>query len=373
MDGFQSMALNSPVLIVQDDVWLRLIGVVLDPRTSQERVAAFADFMSPDEPNFQLWCEKVRQGAGSLYPSQVRLISSSEELRANLGDADAFVTETLAIGTEELSVAPRLKVVHKYGTLFRNIDVAACTEYGVEVLGVRRRANIACAEHAFALILILARRIHQLNGLISRAQLSAADRPYRPFDRRHTPGANWGRISGTLTLNGSTIGIIGLGEIGREIASRAVAFGMNALYYQRTRLAAVEENALKVSYRPLDALLAQSDWVIPQLPSDPSTFHFINRARFALMKRGACLVNVSRADVVEREALLEALRSGHLGGFALDPLYEEPGRPDDELLSFDNVILTPHIAGSPRSNGLTDIEDIIRGLARQLSATDAAV
>ena len=85
------------------------------------------------------------------------------------------------------------------------------------------------------------------------------------------------------------------------------------------------------------------------------------------MKRGACLINVSRADVVERAALIAALRSGHLGGFALDPLYEEPGRADDELLDFDNVILTPHMAGSPRTNGLQDIALLITGLAAALS------
>jgi phosphoglycerate dehydrogenase-like enzyme len=167
-------------------------------------------------------------------------------------------------------------------------------------------------------------------------------------------------------LNGSTIGIIGLGEIGREIALRAAAFGMNILYFQRTRLPPSEEETLGVSYRPLRDLLAQSDWVVPQLPADPSTRHFIDRARLALMKPGACLINVSRAEAVERNALIEALRSGHLGGFALDPLYEEPGRPDDELLTFDNVILTPHLAGSPRSNGLRDIEQMITGLARAL-------
>jgi len=86
----------------------------------------------------------------------------------------------------------------------------------------------------------------------------------------------------------------------------------------------------------------------------------------ALMKPGACLINVSRADVVERNALIASLRSGHLGGFALDPLYEEPGRQDDELLAFDNVILTPHLAGAPRSNGLRDIEELITGLAQAL-------
>src|SRR5262249_61264937 len=83
--------------------------------------------------------------------------------------------------------------------------------------------------------------------------------------------------------------------------------------------------------------------------------HFIDGPRLALIKRGACLINVSRADVVERNALIAALAAGHLGGFAMDPPYEVPGRGDDELLSFDNVILTPHMAGSPRTNGLRDI------------------
>jgi phosphoglycerate dehydrogenase-like enzyme len=361
------MTKNRPVLVVEDDAWTRLIAVVLDPATSAERTAAFADFMSPDEPDFQAWCEQIRQGAGSLNPSEVRLVSSQAELRANLEDADALVTESLVIGAEELKLAQHLKVVQKYGAIFRNIDLAACKADGVKVLGVRRRANIACAEHAFAMMLMLAKRMHRLNGLISTAHLSATEHPYKPFDLRHTPVGNWGRIPGMRTLNDSTIGIIGLGEIGREIALRAVAFGMHILYFQRTRLSEIEEQALQVAYRPLDALLAQSDWVLPQLPSDSSTLHLIDRARLAQLKPGACLVNVSRAEVVERAALLEALRSGRLGGFALDPLYEEPGRSDDELLSFENVILTPHVAGSPRFNGLKDIEDLINGLAQEMA------
>src|ERR1700736_442331 len=355
------------IIVVEDDPWTRLVGVVLDPATTAERFAAFADLMSPDEPNFAGWCDGLRRAAGRLFPSEVRLVSSQMELRDNLSAARALVVESFSVGSDELACAPHLKAVHKYGTVLRNIDVAACRAAGVTVLGVRRRANISCAEHAFALMLALARRIDRVNGLISIEQLAAAKLPYRLFDRRHVPGANWGRIPGMRTLNESTIGIIGLGEIGREIALRAVAFGMNILYYQRSRLREIEENALQVSYQPHDLLLAQSDWVVPPLPGSSSTLHLINRARFAQMKRGACLVNVSRADVVERAALLEALRSGHLGGFALDPLYEEPGRSDDELLSFENVILTPHLAGSPRFNGLKDIADLITGLAQELS------
>jgi phosphoglycerate dehydrogenase-like enzyme len=357
---------DPPIVVVEDDPWTRLIGVVLDPTTSEERRAAFADFMSPDEPNFAGWCEDVRARVGRLYPSEVRLVPSQAELRVNLPPARALVVESFAVGKDELACAPKLEVVHKYGAVLRNIDVAACGAAGVKVLAVRRRANIACAEHAFALMLTLARRIHRINGLNSIERLAAAKLPYRPFDRRHVPGGNWARVTGTRSLNGSTIGIIGLGEIGREIAVRAAAFGMNILYFQRTQLPPAEEEVLHASYRPLHVLLAQSDWVVPQLPGDPSTRQLIGREQLALMKPGACLINVSRAEAVERSALIEALRSGHLGGFALDPLYEEPGRPDDELLAFDNVILTPHMAGSPRQNGLRDIEDLITGLAHVL-------
>ena len=358
---------RKPLLVVENDVWARLIGVVLDPATTQERWDAFADFMSPDLPDFQSWCDKVQKAAGSLYPSTVRLVDSQAELRNNLGSAEAAVIESLSIGKEELASAPHLKVVHKFGMLLRNIDIVACAERDVKVLGIRRRANIATAEHAFALMLSLARRL-DLGGLISIDQLPGSQLPYRPFDRRHTPGANWGRFSGTRTLNGNAVGIIGLGEIGREIAVRAAAFGMKVLYFQRTRLLAAVENELGASYRSLEALLAESDWVIPQLPLDSSTKGFLNRERMAQMKRGACIVNVSRPEVIDRNALLEALGSRHLGGLAMDGLYEEPGRSDDELLSFEHVVLTPHMAASPRTNGLQDIADMIQGIAQALAA-----
>jgi phosphoglycerate dehydrogenase-like enzyme len=356
----------TPVLVVEDDVWARLIGVVLDPATSQERWAAIADFMSPDLPDFRGWCGKVQKSAAAVYPSDVRLVKSQDELQRHLEVADAIVTESLNVGADELARAPRLKAVHKYGHILRNIDVAACEARGVTVLRVRRRANTSCAEHAFALMLALSRRLSDLSGLISIDQLPADKRPYRPFDTRHTPVANWGRFPGLRALNGSTLGIIGLGEIGREIARRAAAFGMTTHYFQRTRLGADDEKMLNVSYRPLEQLLATSDWIVPQLPLEASTRGLINRERLALIKPGACIVNVSRAELIERGALLDALRSGQLGGFALDPQYEEPGRADDELLSIANVILTPHMAGSPRFNGLQDIEDVISGLAGAL-------
>jgi len=354
-------------LLVEDDPITRFIEVVLDPACSQERQAAFADFVAHDVPDFAGWCAQVRQRATRLYPANVRLVATPEELSAHVGEADALVVESLPVLESDLARVRRLKVVQKFGMTLRNIDTAACTTRGVKVLTLRRRANIACAEHAFTLMLMLARRIHEFNGVISPERLEAAGYPYKPFDGRHAPNGNWGRIPGLRSLHGRTLGIIGLGEIGREIALRASAFGMRVLYYQRTPLPSSEERALGARYSELDELLTESDWLIPQLPSGPQTRNFLDAGRLAKLKPGACIVNVARADLIDRGALIAALASGRLGGFALDPLYEAPGRDDDELLRFRNVILVPHLGGSPRWNALDDCEQLVAGLAQALA------
>jgi phosphoglycerate dehydrogenase-like enzyme len=358
------------IIVVEDDVFLRLIEVVLDPASSAERRAAYADFFAHDEPDFEGWCARVRGRAGNLAAAEVRLVESDEELRAHLAEADAIVVESLLLRDEEFAAAPRLKVVQKYGVGLRNIDTEAAAAHGIKVRTLRRRANIACAEHAVGLMLAQAKMTTRLAGHISVEALAEVGYHYQPFDRRHTPNSNWARISGVRMLHEATLGLIGLGEIGREIALRAAAFGMRVLYTQRRQLGAAEERALNVAYVPLDTLLAESDWVIPQVPGDAALRGLIGRAQLARMKPSAFIVNVSWPDVVDRAALVEALRSGRLAGFALDPQYEAPGRSDDELLTFDNVILTPHIAAQPRFNALNDIDDLITGVAKEILAKE---
>ena len=269
---------------------------------------------------------------------------------------------------DDLAAAPNLRVLQKFGLGLRNIDTASCASSGVKLLTLRRRANISCAEHAFGLMLMLARRLGELDGVVTVERIKARQGAYRPFDRRHTAGGNFARVRGSRPLNGATIGIIGLGEIGREIAIRARAFAMNVIYHQRTRVPESEERELGVRYAPLATLLAESDWIVPQLPTVPSTRDILGRAEFAQMKRGAFLVNVANAPIVNRAALIEALRSGQIAGAALDIHYQEPVAEDDALLSIDNLILTPRMAGSPRINALNDFEELITGLARELSA-----
>jgi phosphoglycerate dehydrogenase-like enzyme len=246
------------------------------------------------------------------------------------------------------------------------IDTAACGRAGIRVLTLRRRANISCAEHALALMLALARKIHETAGLISVEQLRAAGYSPTQFDRAHTANANWARVTGTRNLYGRQLGIVGLGEIGRELAVRAAAFGMRIVYTQRHRLSRQEEAHYSATYAPLEELLAASDFVSLHLPFTDATRSIIGRRELGLTKPGAILVNISRPPLVDREALLEALRAGRLGGFGLDPHYDAPGRADDPLLGFRNVIVTPHLAAAPRYNSLDDFEELLLGLERAL-------
>ena len=356
-----------PIIAVEDDPFLRLVQVILDPDTPPERVAAFAHFMAHDEPDFIGWCEHLRARLAGLFPAEVRLFNTEEELLARLPGARIVVVESTGIGAEAIAAAAgALKIVQKYGTITTGIDHAACAAAGVHVLTLRRRANIATAEHALALMLALARQINQNGNLISVEQLWEAGFTPTTFDRAHTPNGNWARIRGLRTLYGQQLGIIGLGEIGRELALRAAALEMRIVYTQRHQLPRDVEELYRANYRPLDDLLASSDCVSLHLPRAAETRRSIGRRELATMKPGALLINVSQPELVDREALREALASGRLGGYGLDIFYEEPAGTNDPLTQFRNVIITPHLGGSPRNNALNDFEEMLGGMARAL-------
>jgi phosphoglycerate dehydrogenase-like enzyme len=353
-------------LVIENDVFTRVLEIILDPTCPQEKVDAFADFFAHDAPNFLDFAKNLRNTCKNLGECQITYVDSQEELQAALKNADVAIIESLSFGRAEIACAPRLRAVQKYGYITKNIDLMACTNAQIKVLTLRRRANIACAEQAMMMILALAKRLPELNGLTTVKRLESAGFKPKAFDKRYTPSGNWARVSGITCLYGSVIGIIGMGEIGQEIAKRARAFDMQVIYTQRTSLDPQTEKDLGLIFHDLDSLLAISDWLVPQLPSSPSTENLLDHQAFTKMKKGVRLVNVSRAQCMDRSAVIAALKNGILGGFALDTLWKEPGTDDDELLSFPNVILTPHMAGSPRWNGLNDFVELIEGLDNEL-------
>jgi phosphoglycerate dehydrogenase-like enzyme len=352
-----------PTIVAEDDVIIRTSQVILDPDTDPERYAAIKDYYHVDVPWFDDWVSQVRASVPDLYPAKYRMLGDEESFRAALHEADGVIVEGFRVGREEIDAAPNLKIVQKFGTDTRNIDLEACAERGIEVKTLRRRVNIAVAEHAFALMIAMAKKLCLLNHRIDEASLREAGFEARMHDTRHAAAANWGRVYGLSTLYGSTVGCLGLGEIGREVASRATAFGADVLYYQRNRLPEDIEKPLGATYCGFEELLERSDFVSVHLPINDSTRGLIDAAAFARMKDGAFLINISRAAIIDRQALMDVLESDRLGGVALDVHYEEPSPPDEPLKNYSKALLTPHSAVAGRLNGAADMEEMIGNLS----------
>lgn len=355
-----------PTIVAEDDVIIRTAQVILDPDTDPERYAAIKDYYRVDVPEFDDWVADVRGRIPNLYPARFVMAEDEDAFHASLADADGVICESLKVGERQLDMAPKLRVIQKFGTDTRNIDMDACARRGVAVKTLHRRVNTAVAEHAMALMLAMAKKICLIQGRLDEASLNEVGFPARMHDRRHAAAANWGRVSGLATLNGATLGCLGLGEIGRDVAVRAKAFGMNILYYQRNRLPEEIEAPLGAAYCGFEELLERSDFVSIHLPINDSTRGMIDAAAFARMKDGAFLVNISRAPIIDRQALMDVLESDRLGGVALDVHYEEPSPPDEPLKNYPKAVLTPHSAVAGRQNGQADMEELIGNLAAEI-------
>ncbi|HTY68441.1 MAG TPA: D-isomer specific 2-hydroxyacid dehydrogenase family protein [Alphaproteobacteria bacterium] len=356
-------------IVVEQDKFLRMLPVIFDPATPPEHQRAVADFFAHDEPDFAGWCRRLRERMPGLVPAEIAFARDQADLRDKLATAGGVIVESFTIGEAELAAAPRLAIVQKFGALTHNIDRAACARRGVAVGTVRRRVNVAVAEQAFALMMALAKRICELNGIVDEAALRRAGFDPRPYDLRYTGNSNYGRIPGLRTLQGSTLGLVGLGEIGRELAARARAFEMQILYFQRRPVSAADEAALGARHVSLAELMERSDAISLQLPLNDSTAGIIGSAALQRMKPGAILVDVARPALIDRAALYEALDSGRLGGFGIDVGYEEPAKPDEKLLAYPNVIYMPHTAVAARQNALADVEEMCLKLWRAISAS----
>jgi len=257
----------------------------------------------------------------------------------------------IPVTADILAAAPRLRLLHKWGVGIDNVDLDAARAQGVAVARTTGSNAVPVAEFAVGLMLALGRSI-------PRADAS-------------TKAGGWdkqGQWRRSRLLGGKTVGIIGFGAIGRMVARRLAGFEVTLLYHSRRRLDAGEEAALGVAWRELDELLAECDVVTLHCPLTPQTVGLIGAPQLARMKPGALLINTARGGVVDEAALVAALRSGHLGGAAVDVFDMEPPPPDHPLLSCDNVIVTPHCAATAYENSersvrhwLANIERVARG------------
>lgn len=244
---------------------------------------------------------------------------------------------------------PGVRIVSNYGVGVDHIDVPAAAARGVLVGNTPGVLEATTADQGFALLLALARRV-----------VEGARYAHGPDFLRYDPGYMLG-----TEVHHAVLGIVGLGQIGKQVAQRARGFDMRVLYYGRNRQPQAEA-ALGVTYRPLEELFSESDFVMLCTPLTSETRHLIDRAALKRMKPTAQLINIARGGVVDHAALVEALSAGELAGAALDVTDPEPLPRDHPLLKLDNVLIVPHLGSATRQTrqrmAELSVENLIRGL-----------
>ena len=275
--------------------------------------------------------EKLKEAGHEAVVSEFNRPLTGEELVERVKGADAILSLlTDRIDGDLMDAAgPQLKVISNYAVGFDNIDVTGASDRGIVVVNTPSdEVNEAVAEHTWALILALSRRIVESDEAVRRGG-------YKGWEPDIFIGVN---------VIGKTLGIVGLGRIGSMVARRAKGYNMTVLYNKHESDPEAEKE-LGVAFASLDELLAKSDFVSLHVPPTDETRHMINAETLAKMKKGSFLINTARGSIVDERNLVEALKSGHLGGVALDVFDNEPNI-DPELLAMPNTITTPHIASA---------------------------
>jgi glyoxylate reductase len=253
-----------------------------------------------------------------------------ENLLSRVGDKEGLLCMiTDRVDTELLNCAPHLKIIANFGVGFNNIDINAATERGIPVTNTPGVLTDSTADLAFALILASGRRLVEGDRNTRAGEFTF----WAPL---HFLGQE---------ITGKTLGIIGLGRIGKAVAKRAAGFDMKVIYYNRQRLETGEEKALNVVFASFKTLLEESDFVSLHVPLTPQTTHLIGQKELNLMKPSAYLINTSRGPVVDEKSLLEALKNQVICGAGLD-VYESEPELTPGLSDLDNVVLLPHIGSA---------------------------
>lgn len=253
--------------------------------------------------------------------------SSPEKLKELAADVDAIIVRSASTITAEIiNAAPKLKAVGRAGVGVDNIDVDAATQKGVIVMNTPDGNTVATAELTFTHLLCSARPIAQADASMKGGK----------WDKKSFTGAE---------LNGKTLGILGLGRIGSEVARRARAFNMRVLAYD-PYLTQQRAQALEVESADMDTLFREADFITVHMPKTEATTNIVNAAAFAKMKKGVRIVNVARGGLIDEAALIDAMKAGKVAAAGLDVFEVEPLAKDSPFRAFPNIVLTPHLGAS---------------------------
>lgn len=272
---------------------------------------------------------------------------SEQELLALISGASALIAGLDEVtGSVIAAGQPTLKIIAKYGVGYENIDIAAARSQGVAVTITPGANTKSVAELTLALMLTAARRITEMDRSVRQGCCQ--------------------RLTG-CELAGKVLGIIGLGNIGSEVAKRAAAFDMNIIAYDVLPRFTLRQQ-YGVRYKSLTEVLTEADFLSLHTPSTPETAGIINKTTLALMKKSAILINTARSDLIEETDLYDALKSGSLAAAGLDTFADQPPG-GSRLLTLDNIVFTPHAGANTheavRRMGISAAEEVIRVLSGQ--------
>ena len=283
------------------------------------------------------------------------LIVAEDELETTFvkhaPNVDAILTNWAKVSTRVIESAIKCQVIVRYGIGLDNIDVETATGLGITVVNVPTYCLEEVSDHAMALILSLARKIPRLDQEVKK----------RGWDRNIGPQM--------YRLRGQQLGLIGFGKIAQLIVPKAQGFGLKVMAYSPT-LTDERVEEFNVQRMDLEKLVTTSDFISLNCPLTPQTHHLINTHRLQSMKSTAYLINTARGDIIDNNALYEALNKGWIAGAGLDVLPEEPPSPDLNLLDLDNAIITPHAAFWSEESiydlQVTAAEEVVRVLTSQM-------
>lgn len=274
---------------------------------------------------------------------RVELNPAADKLAGLLTETQAWLVRSeTKVTAAWIEKAPALRIIGRAGVGVDNIDVASASRRGIAVINAPQANTIAACEHTWGLILALSRNIPQADASMKAGQ----------WDRARWMGAE---------LQGKTLGVVGLGRIGREVAKRGLAFGMRVVAFD-PYISAEQARGLGVALMTLTQLLGESDYITLHVPGGEQTKGLLNAESLAGVRAGARVINCARGELIDDAALVAALKSGRLGGAALDVFTKEPLPADSPLRGLANVILTPHLGASTTEAQRKVAEELSKGV-----------
>ncbi|MEI6863340.1 MAG: phosphoglycerate dehydrogenase, partial [Candidatus Omnitrophota bacterium] len=266
-----------------------------------------------------------------------------EELKKVIKDYDALLVRSATKVTADIiNAADKLKIIGRAGVGLDNVDVEAASKKGIIVVNTPGGNTISTAEHTFSMMMALSRTIPQADLSMKKGE----------WERKKFMG---------VELYGKTLGIVGLGRIGTEVAKRAIAFGMTVIAYD-PYLSAEKAKDLGIENVDLKTLFQKSDYITVHTPLTDETKHMISAKEFAVMKKGVRMINCARGGIIDEEALVKAIEEGKVAGAAFDVYENEPPK-GSKLIGLDKVVLTPHLGASTeeaQTNVAVEVANTVR-------------